>query len=401
MISLDPSLRALVLLLLLVSGASTSSPITLFETEVKGNGFKMETHTVETADFFFLTVFRLGGLAGINSGGKPLLLTHGLDESADIYILNAVEKSLGFVLAQHGYDVWLMNNRGTAYSRGHRKFNVKQREFWDFSFQEMGEFDIPAALEYISRVNQVDKITIIGHSQGATQAFAALSDPITANIANSKIKAVVGLSPAVDFSSADFVRQQVFKAVKMYVPLRKMLGIHYPFFSSSTNTWFKDFMRWTCAWSETLCEGIMYVPGLNPKCNDSKLLGKLLSVLPAGASFRSYSHFEQLYGFRSSTPALRKFDFGSKEENLLRYQSEAPPVYDWNLVHVPILIHSGYEDTLTPFEDIIRLTEHLKNVGKRVKTTLHRNWDHFSPMMSPDPSEVFRGLLKDLEEVYN
>ena len=80
-----------------------------------------------------------------------MLLAHGLDEIADIYILNDEDKALGLVLANKGFDVWMINNRGTCHSRQHIHFSLYQSEMWDFSFQEMAQFDVPAVLKYITK----------------------------------------------------------------------------------------------------------------------------------------------------------------------------------------------------------------------------------------------------------
>jgi hypothetical protein len=44
------------------------------------------------------------------------------------------------------------------------------REFWDFSFFEMGLFDLPANIDYILEATKKNDLTYIGHSQG-TSAF--------------------------------------------------------------------------------------------------------------------------------------------------------------------------------------------------------------------------------------
>jgi lysosomal acid lipase/cholesteryl ester hydrolase len=48
-------------------------------------------------------------------------------------------------MAREGYDVWLGNTRGNKYSRHHTSLNPdKDNEFWDFTFAEMGLYDLPA-----------------------------------------------------------------------------------------------------------------------------------------------------------------------------------------------------------------------------------------------------------------
>lgn len=41
-------------------------------------------------------------------------------------------------------------------------------KYFDFSFQEMAEFDQPALWEYVLKTTGQKKLTYIGHSQGTT-----------------------------------------------------------------------------------------------------------------------------------------------------------------------------------------------------------------------------------------
>ena len=53
---------------------------------------------------------------------------------------------------RQGYDVWLGNVRGNIYCLNHTTLTPKDRKFWDFSFQEMGEIDLPAMVDYVLKV---------------------------------------------------------------------------------------------------------------------------------------------------------------------------------------------------------------------------------------------------------
>ena len=51
-------------------------------------------------------------------------MVHGLEDSADGWVLNRADKSPAFVAATAGYDVWVPNARGNIYSRGHVRLNA-------------------------------------------------------------------------------------------------------------------------------------------------------------------------------------------------------------------------------------------------------------------------------------
>ena len=79
-----------------------------------------------------------------------VLLQHGFMDSADIWVLrDDVESSLtgkapAYSLVDLDHDVWLGNNRGNKYSLEHKTLTPNDKSFWDFSFEEMGDYDMPA-----------------------------------------------------------------------------------------------------------------------------------------------------------------------------------------------------------------------------------------------------------------
>ena len=60
------------------------------------------------------------------------------------------------MVANAGFDVWIGNSRGTQFS--------KVFDDQDFSWEEMGKYDLPAVTKFIKKKTGVEKMTYIGYS---------------------------------------------------------------------------------------------------------------------------------------------------------------------------------------------------------------------------------------------
>ncbi|KAG2445724.1 hypothetical protein HXX76_000330 [Chlamydomonas incerta] len=122
--------------------------------------------------------------AGANHGagaGNPrpvVLLQHGLLDSAAGYLVNGPGRSLAFILADEGYDVWLGNVRGNSLSRAHVSLTPDDAAFWMWSYDEMAVYDLPAMVRYILSTSGAASLRYVGHSQGTTVLLAALAGPM-------------------------------------------------------------------------------------------------------------------------------------------------------------------------------------------------------------------------------
>lgn len=162
----------------------------------------METHTIQTKDGYLLTVHRiLFGKENKKKNRKPILLMHGILESSADWIRMGPKRSLGYLLADKGYDVWIGNARGNKYSRRHVFLDPDQDpdRFWDFSWHEIGIYDLPAIIDYILEKTNNKKLHYVGHSQGCTTFFVLTS---LRPEYNEKIANMFALAPAVILKNA-------------------------------------------------------------------------------------------------------------------------------------------------------------------------------------------------------
>ncbi|XP_063924460.1 lipase 3-like [Zophobas morio] len=162
---------------------------------IKQNGYKCGTYKVVSEDGYTSLIFRV--LPQEDDGrekGQPIVLDHGVQVNSAAWTWMG-NRSLAFVLARAGYDVWLANQRDSGYTT-HIKYKTSDYRFWTTTLDDVASYEVPAILKTIaSETNKSGSIIYIGHSRGTVLGFMYASE--YPDEAQKYLRGVVALAPAV------------------------------------------------------------------------------------------------------------------------------------------------------------------------------------------------------------
>ncbi|KAF2889105.1 hypothetical protein ILUMI_17068, partial [Ignelater luminosus] len=322
---------------------------------IKRHGYPSETHQVITEDGCILTIFRIPHGKHSNSSGEPVFIQHGITINSGAFV-NIGNKSLGFALADTGYDVWMGNFRGSIYSRKHQTLNESNSKFWDFSFHELGVYDLPAQLNYVHQKTK-QKITYIGLSMGSTAGYIyGITYP---DVAYKKVKAFISLAPVAimkDLPLFQFV-SYVWSIIERPVQtLTKGKVVPRPPLPTSL-------FRYLCL-PYPIQMKICQIPdmiafGVNYEQNDPETLPVTLQHNKDATSVKTITHYSQLI----KTGNFQYFDYGPKINQEL-YGSQYPPQYDLTKMKVPNYFISAPNDFVSTTENAERIWKMLPDRAK-------------------------------------
>lgn len=258
--------------------------------------------------------------------------------------MNPPYSGLVFILSDHGYDVWLGNNRGNGYSMDNIYYTPNDDEFWDFSFDEMGKYDWPSQIDYVLNYTGAQKITYIGHSEGTIQAFIGfLLYPSYVE----KINIYIALAPVAYVYYIESLLIQAmaaFDAAELY----QLLGIQ----EFDLPGAIAIFLPGVCAASPQLCEfDVSLICGPTTYLNNSRM-SYYANYEPNPTSVKNMVHWTQ--GVQENV--FQMYDYGDKG-NMQHYNQSTPPKYDLTKfpTNLPTALFCGGEDYLADPKDVQHL----------------------------------------------
>ncbi|XP_057665426.1 lipase 3-like isoform X1 [Diorhabda carinulata] len=351
-------------------------------------GFDLKKHTVTTEDGYILTIFQLSLQHDNKNQKSPVILQHGVLVDGRSWFISG-QNSLAFVIARNGFDLWIPNFRGTKYSKMHLNSSISQEEYWNFSFHEMGLYDLPAIIEYISNSTNRKDILYIGHSMGCS-AFMVYSS-LKMDHAQNHIKGALYLAPVVYFDNPPPVLRVILPFTNLIKNTLNLLHI-YAIGPESKNL-LKGF---NCSSypSVVACQfGLAIVSGFVAEQVRPELLPLIMKYFPTGLSLKTLVHFAQII---INHGRFQQYDYG-KIENMEKYKSELPPNYEIEKIKTPIYIFAGAQDLLSEIRDVNKLYRHIR-APKKIRIY---DLSHVDYIYGKNVTKVYKDILDTLNFFVN
>ncbi|RVE59245.1 hypothetical protein OJAV_G00186550 [Oryzias javanicus] len=301
-------------------------------------GYPAEEHKVVTEDGYILSINRIPRGLKRTAGPRPaVFLQHGLLAAGSNWVTNPPASSLGFVLADAGYDVWIGNSRGNTWSRRHRTLNPDQEDFWKFS--------------KIKLFFGLAPVATVAFTESPMTKLSILPDALVWDL----------------FGRRDFLPQNDYiKWLAEHICGKRLLS--------------------------ELCGNIFFVLcGFDEKNLNMTRTPVYTTHCPAGTSVQNMVHWAQaVHGGK-----LTAFDFGPAG-NMKHYNQTTPPEYHVKDMTVPTALFSGGHDTLADPKDVSVL---LTQVSNLVYHQHIQHWEHLDFIWGLDaPEQMFPPILKLLQE---
>lgn len=237
-------------------GTSTSQQIIL------RSGYNYETHYSMSDDGYITELIRV-----INPDcdqrylkQPPVMLLHGgtIDTTAYVWA-SAIQhrpepyprteesgpmvswnRSLAFMLANNGYDVWLIGTRGSdSKNEGHIKYKeaksidksgesqkqfiktpvknaIEAREFWSFTMDDIIQYEVPRQIDRVLSITGARKVMVHSYSQSTLITLTMLSEnPAYAD----KVHALVSMAPVINDIGSNRFSQYAIRFMCGLLPL--------------------------------------------------------------------------------------------------------------------------------------------------------------------------------------
>uniref|UniRef100_A0A7S4KLP2 PDZ domain-containing protein n=1 Tax=Guillardia theta TaxID=55529 RepID=A0A7S4KLP2_GUITH len=350
-----------------------------FSAAVMRVGYPFQQIILDTADGYRLELHRLPR----HNSDKVMFLQHGIMDSSYSFVARGASDGLAFRAFDKGYDVFMGNFRGTS-SLKHASEDISACDYWDFTLDDHGNFDLDAFIQEIWKIKQQElgisrdgeddrllhtpcpiDITLVAHSMGAAASLIYLVNKRRAGHPH-RLSRMVLMSPAG-------YHHRIPRACRYFGPvlkrLVKMSGVYTLSIPSQSAR----------NLSRKLMQDAVSLPALRDliySCGEMFLGGDFKATVHshvsmvtdnmiAGTSSKVFLQFWNNYVKKR----FLSFDYGP-EVNLRVYGTETPVDYmaHYHLIDIPIHFMAGLNDNLIPAKDCFKHYKALYRVSPSLAT---------------------------------
>ncbi|KAL9682286.1 hypothetical protein QQ045_014081 [Rhodiola kirilowii] len=354
---------------------------------VEKQNYPCEEHNVTTDDGYILSLQRIpfGCFGRSSNHPQPVLIQHGLMMDAVSWLLGPSTQSLPYLLADNGFDVWISSSRGTVQSRGHKTLTTNSPEYWDWSWDELAAFDLPATIRHVQQTTR-QKLHYVGHSLGTTIIMATLSQ---GHLVES-LRSAALLSPIAYIGSLTSKLGNLI--AKRYIPeILHTLGVyefnpHLEILSKLLTLICDEPNLVDCT------ELLTAITGPNC-CVNPSVMDIFLKYEPQATSMKNLIHLAQM--IRSGK--ITKYDYKNFSDNKHHYGQPSPPFYNMKNIprDFPLFLAYGGSDQLSDVNDVKLLIKDLKtHIKNKLVINYMPNYGHADFVIAENANEVlFKPLM--------
>ncbi|KAK9879008.1 hypothetical protein WA026_003822 [Henosepilachna vigintioctopunctata] len=286
-------------------------------------------------------------------------------------------KSLAFFLANAGYDIWLVNWRGTRFSRGHVTLSPDNRKFWKIGFHDMAVHDLKTITNLV-HAETGRKAIYIGFSMGSTVGF--IYNIREQKSAEKTLKTIIHLAPIARFDHSTSLLKYLSPLWPLVRPLIMIIwnGEVFPYNKHST------FFCRPFPFQIKLCESFLK-PFFGRNLQHTDPLTYPITNIQNRDSIATgtIDHYAQII----QSNRFAEYNYGVIE-NLKKYHQAKPPLYEFRELTLPQIMFVGEQDIMATIEDTRKIYDLIPKKSKCGYYTL-KNFDHSDFVISKNAVEVY------------
>ncbi|XP_074029931.1 lipase 1 isoform X2 [Leptinotarsa decemlineata] len=300
-------------------------------------GFSAEEHYLITEDGYRILVER--SFSKITQE-TPIIIVHGIAMSALGWV-NRGNISLARLLGDLGYDVWMLNYRGSWYSKNHIILKPTDSNFWKFNINHLGVYDVRSTVRMVNEITNRQSI-YIGYSMGATGFFIYSST--YPEEAKRYVKGIITLAPVINYKDV----KSILKLSRYFWPFARL--------------------------------------------NFPQAMTQMLDTV----GVELYTHYYQFY----LTGEFRNYDYDI-EGNMEVYGQPYPPTYNLTQIPVPMSIFLGANDWLATETNGKQIYSEIQpSLRCGYDVVPFRKWSHLDFLIAKDlPKYLYKYMFNKIKEI--